>query len=278
MARRPRFASVPTFGDWREHSQHDPNFVTALARGLEVLRAFTPGDGFLGNSELSSRTGIPKPTVSRLTQTLTILGYLRYSNQLEKYQLGAGVLALGYQFMAGTGLRDLARPHMQALADASDCAVAFGSYDRLEMVYVTVCQGAGPLILRLDAGARIPIAETAMGRAYVAGLPPAQRALLVHHLSAADPERWRKARPGLEAALAYYEKHGFCISEGTWNAQVNAVGVPLVLEGGAHVMAFNCGGSALKLTRQVLENNLGPRLLAVAEKVRSGLGGVVPVR
>jgi DNA-binding IclR family transcriptional regulator len=61
----------------------DRKFVTALARGLEVLRACTPTEGLLGNGELVERTGLPKPTVSRLTHTLTKLGYLAYAERLE---------------------------------------------------------------------------------------------------------------------------------------------------------------------------------------------------
>ena len=59
---------------------NDRKFVTALARGLEVLRVFTPTEGLLGNGEIAERTGLPKPTVSRLTYTLTKLGYLATSS------------------------------------------------------------------------------------------------------------------------------------------------------------------------------------------------------
>ena len=65
----------------------DRNFVTALARGVELLRAFGPDDDFLGNAELSRRTGIPRPTVSRLTYTLASLGYLVYVEAQEKYRI-----------------------------------------------------------------------------------------------------------------------------------------------------------------------------------------------
>ena len=74
----------------------DRQFVTALARGLEVLRCFRAENPILGNQEIAQKTGLPKPTVSRLTFTLTELGYLRYSKNLRKYQLGTAVLALGY--------------------------------------------------------------------------------------------------------------------------------------------------------------------------------------
>src|SRR5260370_17264112 len=54
----------------------DRSFVVALSRGLDVLRAFQPNDGLLGNQEIAARTNLPKPTVSRLTSPLTHLGSL----------------------------------------------------------------------------------------------------------------------------------------------------------------------------------------------------------
>src|SRR5260221_8907303 len=81
-----------------EH-EGDRQFATTLARGLEVLRCFTPLEPQLGNKEISVRTGLPKPTVSRLTYTLTKLGYLRHNMRLGKYQLGSAVLPIGYPLL-----------------------------------------------------------------------------------------------------------------------------------------------------------------------------------
>src|SRR4051812_7404599 len=102
----------------------DRKFVVALARGLEVLRAFRAGDHLLGNHEISSRTGLPKPTVTRLTYTLTRLGYLTPVPRFGKYALAPAALALGYTALAGQGIRPVAQPFMQALADYSGGAVA----------------------------------------------------------------------------------------------------------------------------------------------------------
>src|ERR1700761_9381206 len=69
----------------------DRSFVVALSRGLDVLRAFQPHDGLLGNQEIAARTNLPKPTVSRLTYTLTKLGYLTPVPRFEKYKLAPAV-------------------------------------------------------------------------------------------------------------------------------------------------------------------------------------------
>ncbi|HEY8015873.1 MAG TPA: helix-turn-helix domain-containing protein, partial [Dongiaceae bacterium] len=95
----------------------DRMFVNALARGLEILRVFNPSDGALGNQEIAKRTGIPKPTVSRLAYTLTKLGYLIYFADTRRYQLGPAGLSLGYAILNRLRIRQVARPLMQQLSD-----------------------------------------------------------------------------------------------------------------------------------------------------------------
>ena len=119
-----------------EEAARDRNFVTALARGLEVLRAFRVGNQPMGNQELAEITGLPKPTVSRLTYTLTRLGYLSYNERIGKYRLGSAVLTLGYSMLAGLTVRDIARPLLQEIADYSGVSAALGDRDRLNVLYV----------------------------------------------------------------------------------------------------------------------------------------------
>lgn len=257
----------------KHEARKDRNFVTALARGFELLRAFRPGDEYLGNGELSARTGIPRPTVSRLTHTLTRLGYLRYSEYLEKYQLGVGVLALGYRYLSSVGVRDVARPFMKSLADKTDCLVALGTADRTEMTYIEVCQGAGPLVLRLEVGSRIPLLSSAMGRAFLVGLREDRREQYMEDLAAMTGRDAADVRREVNEAMRYYREHGFCISEGEWDDEISGVAVPLVLESGAQVMAFNCGGASLRLNTRTLEQGLGPALVRMTQRVQGVLSG-----
>lgn len=276
MARPPKRPRIATVDDWRAGSETEPGFVTALARGLDVLRAFGPEDDLLGNGDLSERTGIPRSTISRLTHTLTSLGYLRYVARFEKYRLGAGILALGYHRVAASGVREAARPHMQALANAADCAIAMGTADRLSMIYIEVCHGAGPMILRLGVGSRVPIALTAMGRAYVAALPEREREIVRQRLRDADPEGWHDTRRALEAAQRQHDDLGFCVAIGAWHQGISSAGVAVPLDGGAQILAFNCGGASHRLTRTVLERRLGPALADMAERVRRDLFTAAP--
>lgn len=249
----------------------DRNFVTALARGLELLRSFGAGEEYLGNAELSQRTGIPRPTVSRLTYTLTQLGYLKHNPRLEKYRLGPGTLALGYRYLVNQGIREIARPHLQQLADATDCNVSLGAADRNDMVYIESCHGSGPLIMRLEVGSRLPIATSAIGRAWLCGLPAKQREQMLERLRSEHPDDWPHLEKGVHKALEDYATHGFCLSEGEWQREISGVAMPLILEEGAEVMAVNCGGSSLRLSHRILVENLGPRLKDLAQQIRNEL-------
>jgi DNA-binding IclR family transcriptional regulator len=251
---------------------NDRKFVVALARGLEVLRVFTPSDGLLGNQEISARTGLPKATVTRLTYTLTLLGYLSHIERLAKYQLAPAALALGYSTLANMRIRQIARPHMQALANYSGASVALGSRDRLNLLYVEHCRAKSAVMLRLDLGSRIPIATTAMGRAMIAAVPEKEREFLMRHIARREGKAWPKVRAGIERALKDFATRGFTLSVGDWQKDVAAVGAALISSDGSEIFAFNCGAPAFHFTRARLESDIGPRLVNMVRNIEADLG------
>src|SRR4051794_7933221 len=95
----------------------DSQFATTLARGIDLLLCYRVGESVLGNRDFVQRTGLSKTTVSRLTHTLTRLGYLRHDARLEKYRLGPAVLSMGYPLLANMQIRQIARPLMRELSE-----------------------------------------------------------------------------------------------------------------------------------------------------------------
>jgi DNA-binding IclR family transcriptional regulator len=251
----------------------DRKFVTALARGLEVLRAFTPTEGLLGNGEIAERTGLPKPTVSRLTYTLTKLGYLAHVERLAKYQLAPAALALGYTALSNIRIRQLARTHMQEVADHAGGVVALGTRDRLDLIYLELARSKHGAMLRLMQGSRLPITTTAMGRALIAGMPEAERNWLLGYIKRQEGKNWPKVKAGIERAMKDFETRGFTLTLGEWERDINAVGVPLAAPDGSGVFAFNCGAPAFHFTREKLESDIGPRLVNMVRNVEVALSG-----
>ena len=252
----------------------DRSFVVALSRGLDVLRAFQPDDGLLGNQEIAARTNLPKPTVSRLTYTLTKLGYLTPVPRFEKYQLAPSAMALGYAALANLGLRHLSEPFREDVMRETGGAVAVGGRDRHSMIYFGQSRNGLTLGVQLDVGSRIPIATTAMGRAYIWALPSDDRVTLLRELREHYGSRWPKMRDGIERSGELVAKHGFAVSAGEWQADVAAVGVALRLNDGTGPYAFNCGAPAFRFTEERLLNDIGPRLVAMVRNIEAALGGI----
>src|SRR3981081_3875605 len=254
----------------------DRSFVVALSRGLDVLRAFHPNDGLLGNQEIAARTNLPKPTVSRLTYTLTKLGYLTPVPRFEKYQLAPSAMALGYAALANLGVRHLSEPFREEVRRETGGAVAVGGRDRASMIYFGQSRNGLTLGVQLDVGSRIPIATTAMGRAYIWALPSDELASLLRELREHYGSRWPRMRDGIERAGETAEQLGFTVSAGEWQNDVHAVGVALKLNDGTGPYAFKCGAPAFRFTEDRLRSDIGPRLVAMVRNIEAALGGAAP--
>jgi len=253
-----------------EH-EGDRQFATTLARGLEVLRCFTPPEPMLGNKEISVRTGLPKPTVSRLTYTLTKLGYLRHNMRLGKYQLGSAVLSIGYPLLASMSLRQIARPFMKELADYASGSVNMGIRDRLNMVYVEACR-SGNLTTVPDIGSSIPIAQTVTGRAYLFACTPAERESLLNQMKVKEPESLRKNQAAIAKSLEDIRTKGFCVSYGDLRREIHAIGAPMRRTVDGEIITFNCGIPAFMAKKGQLEEDLGPRLVAMVRNIEAAVG------
>ena len=253
-----------------------PDTVSALERGIAVLRCFTETRRVLTPTELARLTGVPRPTVTRLASTLVTLGLMQQEPGSERYMLGPGVVSLARVFLAGLDVRAVARPHMQALAEAAGGSVYLAVPDGLEMVLVEACRPRSTMLApRLDVGSRAPMANSALGRAYLWALPAAERQSLVGSLRLARGSDWAALEPALKRALDDAERLGYGISTGEFHREINSVSVPLVGPTG-EIMALTCGTAAYVYTEEHLRQVVAPQLLKMAEALAADLGGHVP--
>ncbi|WP_458732863.1 IclR family transcriptional regulator [Sphingobium xenophagum] len=245
----------------------DRDFVVALGRGLEILRAFRKEGEALGNRDFATRTGLSKSTISRLTYTLHRLGYLSYNPDTARYRLATPVLSLGYACLAGMPTLQLAKPYMQELANYSGMPVALAGRDRLTMLYLERCRGSNPVTLAIEVGAHIKLATTAIGRAYLAGISDDLRTEILEEIRSHEGESWPAIERGINEALECHARHGYCLSIGEWKTDVNSVAVPFIPTDGSPVMAFNCGGAAPHLSRDWIVSDIADRLKDLVRQV-----------
>ncbi len=248
--------------------------VSALERGFAVLHCFEQAPGPLSNRDLSSRTGIPKPTVSRLLATLVNLGYLRQAADGERYELAAGVLRLSRSFLDGLDIRQHARPLLSALADETGAGCLLGLPDGLDIAIVEACRPRRALLaLRLDVGSRVSIAASAMGRACAAALPDADRGALLGRIAETSESPPAELR-ALRTAIDDCRRDGYALSLGAVQTDVNAIAVALRTADG-EILEVNCGGPAYLLTEHKLRHEIAPRLAATARRLAASIGGAV---
>jgi DNA-binding IclR family transcriptional regulator len=253
--------------------KEDRHFVEALARGLEILACFRQKDGLLGNQELARRSGLAKSTVSRLTYTLTKLGYLTHVEDAGKYALGTATLSLASSMLGRLDIRKLARPLMQELAEFSNCLVSLCNRDRLSMVYVDVARSSAAVTLSLDIGARIQIANSAAGRAYLSAIPDQEREEIMQGVQqVAEASRWPTLQRGLAKALVDRRNLGVCCSFGEWQKDINAIAVPVQPGNNLPLMSISCGGPAYSVSPEFLLNEVRPRLIALVSRLEVSVG------
>ncbi len=267
LTRKPNISAVTAA------AKADRHFVNALGRGLEVLACFRHGDRMLGNQDLARACGLPKSTVSRLTNTLTKLGYLVYVEDSAKYSLGIATLSLGSAMLARLDIRKLAHPRMQELAEFGQCMVSLGTRDRLSMLYIDVVRGSGAVTLSLDMGARIQIATSAMGRAYMTAVSETERSEIMERVRELVPDdRWLEIKAGVERAMSDIRELGVCCSFGEWQKDVNGIAVPVRPGGGLPPMSINCGAPAYMVSKDFLLEKVRPKLIALANELETSLG------
>lgn len=245
----------------------DRQFVTALARGLQVLQSFKSGEEQLGNQDLAIRCGLPKSTISRLTYTLTQLGFLLHEPESARYRLGMATLKLGGTTLSRLEAVEVSRPLMQELADKTGTMVALGIRDGMSMLYIETCRSDSMITIRLNIGSRIPIATTSMGRAYIAAIKPGARKTIEDRLKTLDPKNWPMQEASIRRALHELDEYGCCSSFQDWRGEVNSIAAPVRLGHGLPLMILSSAAAAQVISPEIYMNDIRNSLLGTVKKI-----------
>ena len=245
----------------------DRHRVVALSRGLRILRAFEEAAGPLSNHDLVAYTGLPKSTVSRLTRTLTIEGFLVQLARTAQYKLAPAVVGLARAYQDTSGIAEVARPHMQELASEIHGTVAVAARDGLDMVYLAIARNVSRIHVPQAAGSRVPVGRTAVWFAYLHSAPAAERDAIAAAIRSRTPRDAAGFDQELLRTRREIEAAEFCVCAGTWRPDVSGAGVSLVLPDRT-VIAFNASGPSFWIKEERLYAEIGPRLVAMARSVR----------
>jgi IclR family pca regulon transcriptional regulator len=243
-----------------------PDFVEALARGLDVLTAFDADHRSMSLTEVATATKLARPTARRLLLTLEELGYVRSAG--GTFSLTPRVLALGMAYVGSLGLWDIARPHLEELVARTGESSSMAQLDGSDIVYVARVSVPKLIALRVDVGTRFPAAQTSQGKVLLAALSPEELAATLAQPSRSGlPPFIGRSVEDLRAELTEVRARGWALADEELAPGVRSVAVPVRDRDGVVRAAMNVTVHAAETPIEKLVGEYLPLLLRTAGDV-----------
>jgi IclR family transcriptional regulator, pca regulon regulatory protein len=253
-----------------------PDFIEAIARGLDVIRAFRPGQPVMSLASVAAASSLPRPTARRILLTLEQLGYVRQAGGQHAlaqgpglspggYELTPRVLDLGMSYVLSRGLWEIARPHMETLVARTRESTSIAQLDGSDIVYVARVAVPKIVTLSVTIGTRFPAMQTSLGKVLLAALPPAEaeRVLAEPSRSGITPP-WQPDAAERAAALREVRARGWSLTDEQLAPGIRSVAVPLRDGDGRVIAALNVNAHAAETPLDVLTGQHLPLLLQAA--------------
>jgi DNA-binding IclR family transcriptional regulator len=253
-----------------------PGLSGTLAHGLSVLAAFDAQSPWLSNAELSVRTGLSRATVARLTRTLTQAGFLRHHEASSRYAVWTGALRASHALLASNPLRQWTRPGMRALAIDLRACVSLHLLDKDQALILDTAQGGDVEAALPEIGMAMDALESPVGWALLALLSDAERESMMLRVAERARERWLSFGAAARAGVQSCRRDGYCTDLGPTGAHLRTVGVPLARTADGVCFALGCSIEVFRLRPGQLQDEIGPRLLALARSIRATISGASP--
>jgi IclR family transcriptional regulator, pca regulon regulatory protein len=251
-------------------SDTGPDFIEALARGIDVIRAFSSAERTMALSEVAEATGLARPTARRILLTLQELGYARLD--AGAWSLTPRVLELGTAYVHSQGLWEIARPHMEDLVRQTGESTSMAQLDGSDIVYVARVAVPKIITLAVSIGTRFPALQTSLGKVLLASLPPDEVDERLAQLSRSGIEpRWQPTRDERDQHLREVRARGWAVADEQLAAGIRSTAVPVRDGEGRVVAAMNVTVHAAETTIETLTDEHLPRLLAAAGRISHDL-------
>ena len=240
-----------------------PDFIEALARGLDVLRVFEPRQPVMSLAAVATAAGLPRPTARRVLLTLETLGYVRMAER--GYELTPRVLELGTSYVLSRGLWEVARPHMEAMVARTHESASIAQLDGSDIVYVARVAVPKIVALAVTIGTRFPAMQTSLGKVLLAALPPeeAEQVLAEPSRSGIVP-RWQPDYAERQAELREVRARGWALTDQQLALGIRSVAAPLRGGDGQVIASLNVNTHAAETPVEVLTGEYLPILLQTA--------------
>lgn len=241
----------------------DPSFMTSLARGLAVVKAFSDQRRAMTIAQLSHKTGIPRAAVRRCLYTLKQLGYA--DSEANNFYLKPKILSLGYSYLSSTPLTISAQPTLNQVSRELNESCSLGVLEESEILCISRSQSSRVMSVAINTGSRLPAYCSSMGRVMLSMLSDDELSDYFSKIRLiAYTDRTVIAESELRDILASVKKNGYAIVEEELEIGLRSIAVPVRGASGMPVAALSVGAQAGRTNRSQLEQNFLPLLLNAA--------------
>lgn len=224
--------TIARFGD-------DPDFVTALARGLAVLLALSDKRRRMSIAQVSHRTGIPRAAARRSLHTLSKLGFAAVDDA-RRFYLRPRVLSFSHAYLSASLVAVLAQPILDRLGESLREACSLAMLDGDEIVYLARSTSSRIMSPSLNVGRRLPAYCTSVGHVMLAHLPQDE---LNAYLARARFHPYTEYTPNtaekLLSLLRAVRESGFAFASQLMEPRLCTLAVPVRDAGGHYVAGIN---------------------------------------
>jgi IclR family pca regulon transcriptional regulator len=256
--------TIARFGD-------DPDFVTALGRGLAVMLALSDRRRRMSIAQVSHRTGIPRAAVRRSLHTLSKLGFVA-ADEARRFYLRPRVLSLSHAYLSATPLVVLAQPIIDRLGESLHEACSLGILDGDEIVYLARSASSRIMSPALNVGRRLPAYCTSIGHVMLAHLPPEE---LDDYLNRTRfhpyTEHTLTSPEKLRSVLKEVREAGFAFASQQMELRLCTLAVPVRDIGGNFVAGMN----VILQGRLVTANEMAARFAQPLQDAAGELGSLL---
>jgi len=254
-----------------------PYFIEALARGLEVLALFSKENPRLSLSDIVEKSGLSKATAYRILSTLEATGYLIRDGSTKRYYPSMQVLSLGFTAINNLNIRQVARSHLQELAQNQDLTTSLGILDGLWVIYIDRVRNREIFGVLLGLGDRIPAHCSSMGKVMLAHLDPDIIEARLHdaQLKPCTPRSIQTVHE-FKVELEKVREQGFAINDAELYSGLRAIAAPIFNNQGDVVAAVNASGSQDTISSERLRNELPEHILQTARNISQTLKMIHP--
>jgi IclR family transcriptional regulator, mhp operon transcriptional activator len=216
---------MPKRSRTRKNSARPAPPPQVLLRGLALIEALNRRS-VSSIEQLSSDTGLPKPTTVRVLHILASKGYAERLPHRRGYRLGERVVGLSSGYRSRDTVVIAARPLLATFTDQHKWPLTLATLDVDAMLVRASTLEDSPFSTSVDrgrVGRRLPLLTSALGRVYLAFCPGGEREMVLRLLRSSprsrptaqfDPEQFKSTlaeiveqgyamNPALKGEVAY---------------------------------------------------------------------------